>query len=564
MSIGLITRRLGAVQVDLKRKFQNLYCRKDFEDVIAELYSVGQKSGRDSILARLFDMFNASCIEFKPGMDNEYYEELVKNSTLPDFYDLEKEVLSFLFSKHRAYPTPEEYMQRIVDNLSKDSEYRGEPLRLVILKRFIEYGNYLNDAGFGGKGVIAKYVKEKTKHTPTVDEILKTLDDGIFSGLETADKAQKKPKGKYGLLKLCDDLAGGKFRTGGSTKKGLYLFAMAFNMTYCPSSNSSLYNPETDIEKNLFRDYYCNNLMRFITDSYKGKHCEYDMNPTGQGINYKNFAEMIYIYYIASNHTPQEKIALSSSMIERVEKAKSSNANATEKNSGDTLYFRRLYTEDILEKDEKSFEKFILDNYNFEELGSSAEISSITVSAQQETAYRNYLKIINELNCELEEAGTTLEGCNYGLWFTDVAQFKKSGYESIKSLNPDADNDTIEDFLELLLAVNDYLGYTVNEKASTGDGASEWTKLSGGRTKALYIESAKDITRTAILVAYYYYYNIQKENSGSAKGKSFEDVFADFASGVDKYLEASFFQKLSTKNIFDMMVVFSSYAYLNL
>lgn len=562
MSIGLITRRLGAVQADLKNKFQNLYCRRDFEEVIAELYAVGQKSGRDSILARLFDMFCASGIEFKPGMDNEYYEELVKSTNLPDFYDLEKEVLSFLFSKYRSYPTPEEYMQRITDNLSKDSKYRNDPLRLIILKRFVEYGNYLNDAGFGGKGVIVKYVKEKTKHTPTTDEILTFLDDGVFNGLESADKAQKKPKGKYGLLKLCDDLACGKFRTGGNTKKGLYLFAMAFNMTYCPASNSSLYNPETDIEKNLFRDYYCNNLMRFITDSYKGKHCEYDMNPTGQGINYKNFAEMIYIYYIASSHTPEEKIALSSRMIERVEKEKTANKSA--KSNGDTLYFRRLYTEDILEKDEESFLQFILDNYNFDEPGSSAEISSITVSAQQETAYRNYLKIINELNCELEAAGTSLEGCNYGLWFTDVAQFKKSGYESIKSLNPNADNASIEDFLELLLAVNDYLGYTVNEKTSTGDGSSEHTKLSSGKTKALYIESAKDITRTALLVAYYYYYNIRKENSSITKSKSFEDVFADFASGVDKYLEASFFQKLSTKNIFDMMVVFSSYAYLNL
>ena len=95
--------------------------------------------------------------------------------------------------------------------------------------------------------------------------------------LNNATKEQRRPDGTYGLIKLADDLALGKFRTGGSTKKGLYLFAMVYNMTYYPgetknSKNIRMFNYDSDIEKNLFRDYYCNNLIRFITKSYKGRN----------------------------------------------------------------------------------------------------------------------------------------------------------------------------------------------------------------------------------------------------------------------------------------------------
>ena len=51
------------------------------------------------------------------------------------------------------------------------------------------------------------------------------------------------------MLKLADDLSDGKFRSGGATRKGLYLFAMVYGMTYCPGGENSgeLFDYETDI-----------------------------------------------------------------------------------------------------------------------------------------------------------------------------------------------------------------------------------------------------------------------------------------------------------------------------
>ena len=70
------------------------------------------------------------------------------------------------------------------------------------------------------------------------------------------------------LLKLCNDLANGIFRTKGTTKKYLYYFALMFEM------NFSLTKPEdrdkTDI-RNMFQDYYNDNLLRFLKDGEKEK-----------------------------------------------------------------------------------------------------------------------------------------------------------------------------------------------------------------------------------------------------------------------------------------------------
>ena len=90
-------------------------------------------------------------------------------------------------------------------------------LRLRILKQFIKYGNYLEDAGFRGRAAIQKYVGRRTNKKVQENDVLTDLDDGVFDVLGGASKAQRRPNGTYGLLKAADDLASGKFRMGGTT-----------------------------------------------------------------------------------------------------------------------------------------------------------------------------------------------------------------------------------------------------------------------------------------------------------------------------------------------------------
>ena len=224
---GTITRRMDYSMNALKDEFKDMLSERDFKRSLEALRNAS-KSERPTRLRNLFILFDRCGIEYERGRENEYYEKLVKTSEkIPSEGQIEETMLLALYDIYESYPAPEEYMKRIVDRLcSKSDGWEKEPLRLRILKQFIKYGNYLADAGFGGKTAIQGYVKKKTGKKPKESDVLSELDDGIFEFLESASKSQKKPDGKYGLIKTADDLASGKFRMGGATKKSLYLFAI--------------------------------------------------------------------------------------------------------------------------------------------------------------------------------------------------------------------------------------------------------------------------------------------------------------------------------------------------
>lgn len=355
---------------------------------------------------------------------------------------------------------------------------------------------------------------------------------------------------------------------------------MAFGMTYFSGKVDSgeILDYRTDIEINLFRDYYTNNLMRFISDSYRGRMCEYEMDPSGQGINYKNFAKMIYVYFISQDLEPVEKIRLSSEMIKRVQ-SKQFKSNSTsllsEKN---TIYYKgmffgnspnSLFCEDILSQPSEEFEEFICKNYDCDTYAGTYETkngpvdnkkSEIQLQTEQNTAYSEYQKIIEKL----KELSVSLKKCNYGLWFTDIAAFKKLGCGSIKDRLKNIDDKDFSIFIELLQAINDFVGNTVEEETSGVSVEQERKDTAITKTKALFVSSANEIIRTSIIVAFYYYYNALHENDGNTQWKNFEELFKDFKREVDVYLLNANYQALSGKNIFDVLVTFSSYAYLNI
>lgn len=580
--ISTITRRMNTVLDDLQREFKSICTITDVEAKMYSVKAAGSKSDRASKLRKLFDLLDVCGISYEKGRDNQYYENLIKSAHFPDFSEIEKRMIMALYSRYKEYPDPEEYMLRIVNRLCFNEDlWMHDSLRLRILKQFMKYGNYLSDAGYGGRKAITDYAKTNAgKKTLSGDAVLLFVDDGIFSCLENATKAQKKPDGKYGLLKLSDDLATGKFRAEGSTKKGLYLFAMAFGMTYFSGrvNSGEILDYRTDIEINLFRDYYSNNLMRFISEAYRGRLCEYEVDPSGQGINYKNFAEMIYVYFISQSIEPNEKIRLSSEMIKRVQSRQFKAGNAVLKSEKNTVYYKglvfgnmpdSLFCEDVLKLPAEEFEDFICEHYDCDTYAGTYEtkngpvdnkISEMQLQTEQNTAYLEYQRIIKKL----QDLDVPLDRCNYGLWFTDVAAFKKLGCSSIKDRLKNINDKDFNLFVELLQGVNDFVGYTVEEETSDLTTEQEWKEPAITKTKALFVPSANEVTRTSIIVAFYYYYNALHENDGNAQWKNFEELFKDFKREVDLYLLNANYQALSGKNIFDILVTFSSYAYLNI
>lgn len=564
-AVGTITRRMNAVLDGLQSEFKALCDRTDFESKIEALKKAGNMSDRSSKLKELFKVFDKCGIKYERGQNNKYYETLVKNADILSFSGLEDRMLIALFSIYEKYLSPEEYMKRIVDRLSnKEDGWESDSLRLRILKQFIKYGNYLSDTGFGGRNTIRNYVKGKTDQKVTDRIILLEIDDHVFDGLSTATKEQKKPNGPYGLLKTADDLASGNFREGGATKKSLYLFAMVYGMTYYSGDKNSaeIIDYKTDIESNLFRDYYANNLMRYVSAVYREKKCEFERDPSGQGINYKNFAEMIYLYYISKDCSPLDKIKLSSEMIKRVINRQFKQGKVDTEAVGGTVFYRALFSEDIIGKPEKEFEDFICENYDCDTYNLNSGF--LQMETEQNSAYAEYQAILKALQRELAKRGGTLESCNYGLWFTDVAAFRKKGYENICDRRPDIDRDRFTEFIELLLGINSFLGYTVDETISNQNEKQEWNEPSKMKTRALYVDGPASMTRTSLIVAYYYYYNTIHENDPREKWKNFEEVFNSFKTDIDSKLDAAYYQTLSGKNIFDVLVVFSSYAYLNM
>ncbi len=570
MQQGTITRKMKSTRKDI---YRNLLTRSDFDFKISQLREA-QPSQRPTVCAELCEMFTALNIPCLKGKDADYYSELADRSELPDLHSIEEKIVNSMFDIFGNFPTPEAYMLRIVNRLSDPADgWQNDTLRLRILKQFIKYGNsltYYRDKTavhvYCGESYLRKYVKAKTgkavKGTEGLTAAIGEIDDHVFDVLPEATKAQKKPDGTYGLLRLADDLAAGKFKAGGATKRDLYMFAIVFDMTYAVNrsedalTTTELFSYETDIEKNLFEDYYANNLMRFLTNAYAGDLAAYEPDPSGAGINYKNFAEMVYIYFISKDLEPVEKLRRASEMIERLTETEQ---EELPENSS-TQFFNTLFTEEILSMSEKEFEAFVVANYDrrlqFKGIDKKNQPytgikAPIQVQTAQETAFRIYKKLIDEIFDAFDaDSGNNL---SYGLWFVDVPFFQKSGTEMLADIlnrgkKPHNDPKKTADFVKLLSGINQFLA---------GQG--------GQLCKKLTVSQPEDMTRTALIVAFYYRYNQKYELKGAFK--SFAEVMDDYTNpvnGLNSLLEQAGYQPINDRNIFDLAVIFSSYAYLRM
>ena len=555
-----ITRRAERVMNDLDGDFKGLISDLEFKAFIPLLTENPKGSESASIKAKLIRMFRACGIECEPDRESRYYVDLIHHSPLLTPEQIYNKMLCVLFNKYKYFPSPENYLLRIVDRMSSpEDQWQNDTLRTRILKQFIKYGNYLSDVyigskKIGGKNSIKRYVKAKTGAAPSLEDVISYTDDHVFDCLENAAENQKAPEGTFGLLKIVDDLAAGRFREGGSTKRILYLFAMVYDMTYnkgeLPRTATKLF--DTDIEQNLFRDFYTNNLIRFITHYNMGV-TGVESDPSGIGINYKNFAEAVYIYYISRDMKPQEKIKRSADMIRRLTENAAPQQQALPKRN--TQIYKTEFIDDVLSFDEAAFEEYIRNNYNCCTTYINSNQKSVTVSplqleTNQETAFKTYQKITEELGKIANESGSPnpseKENC-YGLWFVDLNRFSSKNYR-IPSFVSEADKDKFEEFQELLRKMNSYV-------ANANPGAK--------KIRVFEVGSSANITRTSLLVAYYYLFNIKADYAERPETRpSFKEYFKKFKEEIDKHFLDAGYQTLSGKNIFDVLIVFSSYTYI--
>ena len=580
MEIRTITRRAQSALEDLNKEFGSLYTRRDFDHKLADLKDAEGMTNYLEVLSELEKMMAVFDIHPKKHMDNaKYYADLLRDVEIPEYEEVRDKMLMAIFKKLPIYASPQDYMKRMVDTLEDPKDgWRDDPLRVRILKQFIKYGDYLqgichkNANGsiardIGGKAQIVRYVQEKIGHRPTNQEVWENVDDGIFAKLEGAARDQLRPRGMFGLLKIVNDLAQGYFRMEGNTKRALYYFAIVYNMTYyigADDNGPEVFDAKTDVDANLFRDYYVNNLMRYLSPEYRSERSRYQADPSGQGINYKNYAEMVYLYYIRKDLTAVEKLQKANDMINEL----ADSGNGGRRLDGGTKTYRGLVhgvapdgetdvlTVMTLREDE--FKAFLKECYDCcitqqvtDKNGKVTynTINPIQIALEQNTAYELYKETLQTLR---EDYEITLDKCNYGLMFAELDEMHDYADEFLEK-HPDITAKQFKDYTGLLESFDSFI-----KAKAKGENDSEEENES-----SLDVKNANDMTRTSLLTALYYLYNAMLEANGS-RWRNFKELFEDFRDTVDPQLEEAYYQPLSAKNIFDVMLVFSSYAYMNL
>ena len=254
--------------------------------------------------------------------------------------------------------------------------------------------------------------KDFRNQLKTIKRISKTGKAGTAAELykqakKDAVKAKKAAIRKYDidleLIELCNDLAAGNFRVNGKTKVYLYYFAFMFGMTV-PMEDRDCAS-ERNIVTNLFQDFYNDNFLRLLSADYTdpGTASSLEKEPTGEGINYKSFVEMIYLYFLCRddlNMMPGEKIDRAEEIIsECVKRARKETRTVSSKKGIHTEIYRDLHMNMLLDREVNEVADYILEHY---EICSPDHIGSarIMVASEENTAS----DLIDEIMDELDDA----------------------------------------------------------------------------------------------------------------------------------------------------------------
>lgn len=213
--------------------------------------------------------------------------------------------------------------------------------------------------------------------------------------------AAKKNDIDFELVEMCNDLAAGNFRVNGKTKVYLYYFAFMFGMTVPLDGRKC--EPERNIVKNLFQDFYNDNFLRLLSTDYTDPKnaTAFEKEPTGEGINYKSFVEMIYIYFLCRddlNMSQGEKIDKAEAIIDECVKRAKKEGQVTSQNVGvHTDVYRDLHVNVLLNKEVDEIADYILAHYQVYSPDNNG-IARIMVASEENTASDFIEEIMEDLD----------------------------------------------------------------------------------------------------------------------------------------------------------------------
>jgi len=355
--------------------------------------------------------------------------------------------------------------------------------------------------------------------------------------LDCRDARKSMNKG-WEILQICDDLANGRFRVNGKTKVYLYYFAFMFGMKANVPGGEEI-ESKLDIDKNLFQDYYSDNMMRYLEDEYHDAAVmsAYEREPTGEGINWKNFVECIYIYYLNkadSGDTPGKRLDLAAADIRACIRRGRDAAVPTRAVSNYTRFYRDNEMRVLMSKKPGEVVNYVISNYSIVSAENN-ESARIMIAAEERSA----TDLMIETMTWLEEAydGETLP--------FDVKKDKLAQADSrIAKLRFEWELSGLlrgkygsdEGFMRIVDAID--------------------SRLNTEENRIVGVKNSR-VTRSGLIALYFNYYKSLMEDTGDIS--SFPELYEDFCCSIDPVLEEARYQRIDPKNILDMYVVFSLY-----
>lgn len=529
-------------------KISTLHLQAEFENKVMALKKC-TKTEYPSDSAEVVRLYESIGIVCEMGQTPEYYIDLLRTVPAGTLYeskeDLDNEIWKYLYGIYKDFPQPAKIMERILDNCGSEEFKKEKTMRLRILKEFLKYGHGLTAAGYTGLAHIKKYIdKEKPKD---INELL-VVDDGVFEVLQAATKEEKKDK--YSLLVLAQELAEGKFKNNGASKEPLYLLAIVLGMKYYPYETEE-YCKEKDIVKNIFNDYYNDNLIRYITSYKNVNNSAYEDEPLGLGIDYKNYAEAVFIYFMNKEcYSAEQKIKKIYKVLKNIKKKAT---NSEQENVFELLSTNQQkdnFIKIVLQLDEEEIEEYILWHYNCKLKKGS---SPFGLAFSHNTIYKCYDTIRDEIAGNLEISkkefrsalkviNTKIRSKKENLALSNEYKKELDSLWELELNKFDVESMPIfdEDFRILIEKVNE--------------------RLDPFETLSIYNdEKVAKITRTKLIAAYFHGYCMDNFDAP----RMFSDVLLDFEMWLNETLEEAGFCKLDYKNVFDMLVVFFAYCRVN-
>lgn len=311
------------------------------------------------------DLFETvSYIKFKPEQENILLQ--VANIILENKINISRKNNSLIeFIEDEVKRRKEEegrYTKEFVDNCRRlltylvtvNNEYKGI---------YVEANKYvfslipLDSNAIESINKIYNICKRKTLGSGEA-KLIATIDYNIREMIGANLKKELSQEGRD-LLKTADDLANCIYRPQGSTRKDMYLFAFAFGLRWYENKEGNGYNKYVDLEK-FFVDTYNDCVFR-----YMGKHRNRKHNaiPTGEGVNFKNFAETICVYYLSKEDEKLTHYDRYVSAMNCIEKCRE-NSKEIKKETQKTQIYKNNYMDVIknIKTDDKLVEH-ITNNY---------------------------------------------------------------------------------------------------------------------------------------------------------------------------------------------------------